>query len=182
MPIFVGMADVIEPAATGRAACRGCREKIAKGDLRFGERAPSSFGEGEQTSWFHIACAAERRPGKLAPALEEYAGEIPGRADIERIVANGVSNPSLAEVSRVERSPTGRATCQECHEKIAKDELRVAIEKEADGAMTTTSFIHLRCAPTNLGDEGLIEKLHRVARGLSEGDLAELDHTVHSAA
>src|SRR5688572_25663976 len=110
MPIFTGMADVIEAAATGRAACRGCREKIAKGELRFGERAPSSFGEGEQTSWFHIACAAERRPNKLAPALEQYAGEVPGRAEIEAIVANGVSNPNLAEVARVERSPTGRAT------------------------------------------------------------------------
>jgi len=182
MPIFVGMADVIEPAATGRAACRGCREKIGKGELRFGERAPSSFGEGEQTSWFHIGCAAERRPGKLAPALAEYEGEVPGRAELEAIVADGVENPSLAEVARVERSPTGRATCQECHEKIGKDELRIAIEKEAEGTMATTSFIHLRCARTSLGEQGLVEKLHRVAKDFSAGDLAELDHTVNSAA
>jgi hypothetical protein len=176
------MADVIEPAATGRAACRGCREKILKGELRFGERAPSAFGEGEQTLWFHVACAAERRPHKLADALREYPGEIPDRAALESVVTDGLSNPKLAEVARVERSPTGRATCQECHEKIGKDELRVAIEKDVEGMPPTTSFLHARCARKNLGDVGLENKLRRLAKNLSEGDLAKLQSSLNSAA
>lgn len=175
------MADVIEPASTGRAACRGCREKIAKGELRFGERVPSAFGEGEQTLWFHLPCAAERRPGKLAEALASYDGEVADRETLERIAAEGVANPKLAEVVRVERSPTGRATCQQCHEKIAKDELRVAIEKDVEGMMPTTSFVHLRCARTNLGETGLAEKLHRVSKALAPGDLEELDRTLSAA-
>jgi len=176
------MTDLIEPASTGRAACRGCRAKIEKGELRFGERVPSSFGEGEQTLWFHVACAAERRPAKLAEAFRDYAGEVPDRAALEAIVADGVSNPKLAEVARVERAPTGRATCQECHEKIAKDELRVAVEKEVEGMPPTTSFIHLRCARSNLGEQGLAGKLERVGRDLSAGDLNELRQTLSSAA
>jgi hypothetical protein len=45
---------VIEPASSGRAKCRGCDRPIAKGELRFGERQPNAFGEGEMTLWFHL--------------------------------------------------------------------------------------------------------------------------------
>src|SRR5690349_1386278 len=123
------MPDIIEEASTGRASCRACREKIGKGELRFGERAPSAYGEGEQTSWFHLGCAAERRPEKLLGALQDFTAEVPNRAELEAIATDGAQNPKLASVVRVEHSPTGRATCQECHEKIAKDELRVGVER-----------------------------------------------------
>ena len=41
------MAHVIEHASSGRAKCRSCDQPIAKGELRFGERQPNAFGEGE---------------------------------------------------------------------------------------------------------------------------------------
>ena len=46
------MPHVFEPAPTGRAKCRGCGRPIAQGDLRFGERIPNPFAEGETTLWF----------------------------------------------------------------------------------------------------------------------------------
>ena len=52
------MPHVFEPAPTGRAKCRGCGRAIAKGELRFGERLPNPFAEGEMTLWFHPLCAA----------------------------------------------------------------------------------------------------------------------------
>lgn len=64
------MSSVIEPAKTGRAACRGCRKRIAAGELRLGEGAPSSFGEGESMLWFHLPCAAYKRPEALLAALD----------------------------------------------------------------------------------------------------------------
>ena len=33
--------------------CRGCGRPIARGELRFGERLPNAFAEGEMTVWFH---------------------------------------------------------------------------------------------------------------------------------
>ena len=60
------MTHVIEPASTGRAKCRGCGEKIARGKLRFGERGPNPFGDGDATYWFHPTCAACRRPEILS--------------------------------------------------------------------------------------------------------------------
>jgi len=69
------MTHVIEPAKTGRAKCRGCDRPIAKDELRFGERVANAFGDGETTLWFHLQCAAYKRPEPFLEALE-------GRADI----------------------------------------------------------------------------------------------------
>src|SRR5690606_17795264 len=64
------MAHVLEHATTGRATCRGCGNKILKDELRFGEKQPNAFGDGEMTLWFHLTCAAYKRP---EPFLEMLA-------------------------------------------------------------------------------------------------------------
>ena len=56
------MGHVLEPAASGRAKCRACQRPIAQGELRFGERLPNPYAEGEMTLWFHPACAGFQRP------------------------------------------------------------------------------------------------------------------------
>src|SRR5215208_5420735 len=98
--------DVIEAAPTGRAKCRACGQNIEKAALRFGERVPNAFGEGEATHWFHLPCAAEQRPEKLGVALDAFDGELPDRGLYERIVENGRQNPKLFTVRRAERSPS----------------------------------------------------------------------------
>ena len=65
---------MIEPASSGRAKCRSCDQPIAKGELRFGERQPNAFGEGEMTLWFHLPCAAYSRP---EPFLEAQGAAPP---------------------------------------------------------------------------------------------------------
>src|SRR5690606_16278598 len=63
------MTHSIEPAKTGRATCRGCNRPIAKDELRFGERVTNVFGDGETTLWFHLRCAAFKRPETFLEAL-----------------------------------------------------------------------------------------------------------------
>jgi len=41
------MPDVLQPAPTGRAKCRGCAKPMTKGELRFGESVANPFAEGE---------------------------------------------------------------------------------------------------------------------------------------
>ena len=36
-----------EVAPSGRSKCRGCGDAIARGEVRFGERLPNPFGEGD---------------------------------------------------------------------------------------------------------------------------------------
>ena len=76
------MPHTIEPAASARAKCRGCGEKIAAGDLRFGESLPNPFAEGETHHWYHLECGAMKRPEPFLEALAAHAEPI---ADSERL-------------------------------------------------------------------------------------------------
>ena len=75
------MTHVVEEAKSGRAKCRGCDSPIAKGELRFGEKLPNPFADdSEMTLWFHIRCAAMRRPASFEEVLQhELLGDTTGR-------------------------------------------------------------------------------------------------------
>ena len=80
---WAGMAHVFEPAASGRSKCRACGQALRRGELRFGERLPNLFGEGDMTLWFHPRCAAYKRPQPFLQALDATALAIPERAALE---------------------------------------------------------------------------------------------------
>ncbi len=116
-----------------------------------------------------------KRPQKLEPALQSFPADVPDRARLEAIVREGIDNPKLWAILRAERAASGRATCQECHEKIAKDELRIAFEREAEATgMAASSFVHAKCAPAHFGPAGLLAKLERTTSELDATDFAEL--------
>ena len=72
-----------EHATSGRAKCRGCGQAIARGELRFGEKLPNPFAEGEMTHWFHPMCAAYKRPEAMLKGLEANA-QAPEREALDR--------------------------------------------------------------------------------------------------
>ncbi|MHC5114344.1 MAG: PARP-type zinc finger-containing protein [Planctomycetota bacterium] len=176
------MPDVIEPARSGRAKCRGCREKIEKDAMRFGEEVPNPYADEDDATavhWFHLRCAAERRPEKVAAALASHDGEVPDRAELVAIAEAGMANPELSRVVRAERAPSGRARCRGCRELIEKDALRVVMRPEEDVDPMAPNFsLHVKCAAEKLGDTGLLDKLRRVSEQLGKDDLAELERAL----
>ncbi|GBP14778.1 DNA ligase 3 [Eumeta japonica] len=47
----------VDRAKTGRAACKGCKDKCAAGELRIAKLVPSPYGDGEHMkSWYHVDC------------------------------------------------------------------------------------------------------------------------------
>jgi hypothetical protein len=166
--------DVIEAARTGRAKCRRCGAPLPKGEPRFGEEVENTFGEGKALHWFHLMCAAEKRPDKFLVALEASDAAVADRDTLASIARAGVDNPNLTQVRRTERAKTGRSRCQVCREIIEKGALRVAIEREDELAMASVSFVHAWCAPGRLGLEGLLDKLRRTSPQLGIDDLDEL--------
>ncbi|MCY3410092.1 MAG: hypothetical protein INQ03_00515 [Candidatus Heimdallarchaeota archaeon] len=64
------MPDVIEESKSARAACRICKDKIAKGVPRFGKESVFRKGDDEFTSfqWHHIECAIKKFPKELTHA------------------------------------------------------------------------------------------------------------------
>ena len=170
------MAETIEAAKTGRARCRGCRQAIEKGSLRFGEEQPSAFAEGMQWVWYHLPCAAKHKPVQVRSALVAFGGEVPGRAEIEGLLAEADTVASVFPYA--ERAATARSKCLHCREPIEKGRLRVATQRAVEyGGMgrTGAGYLHPRCAGAFLEAADLAADLRRNSRGLGEADLAELE-------
>lgn len=184
------MANVIEEAKSGRAACRTCKKPIAKGELRFGEEAPNAFGDQPSMRWHHLACAAAKLPAELETALKNY-GDVPDRAELDKIMADAIAkgHAKPGGMPYADKAPTGRARCMQCQQPIAKDALRVAVEREIEvGATVTQSagYLHPACAGAYTdakgGDRGeLVEGIRSNSR-LAEGDLEAVVHQIETGA
>lgn len=172
------MPHRFEPASSARAKCRGCGEKIAAGVVRFGEALPNPFAEGEMVHWFHLDCAAFKRP---EPFLEGLAlGEPPAEAERLRGEAErGVAHRRLPRINGIERATSGRAQCRHCREAIARDTWRIPLVFWEDGRFEPGGFVHLRCAATyfetNDVANDVLPRLRRFAKAVSEEGWREVE-------
>lgn len=167
------MAHVFQPATTARSKCRGCAERIAAGALRFGETVPNAFAEGDTTHWFHLDCAAYKRP---APFLETLGAAEPIE-DSDRLKAEaqlGLAHERVRRVSGAERDPSGRAQCRHCKTAIAKGAWRISLVFYEDERFNPAGFIHPACAAAYLETTDILPRLKRFAPGLTEDDWSQI--------
>ena len=171
------MPDTIEPAPTARAKCRGCGRTIEKGALRYGEADANPFGEGETFRWFHLDCAALRRPEKFGPALEQ-ATDVPDRDTLLAFVKSGLDHPRLVRLAGSGRAPSGRAHCRHCRELIEKGELRIALEIWEDGRFTPMGFLHARCGSGYFETRDFFERLQHLTPDFDPADTAQWESEI----
>jgi hypothetical protein len=167
------VAHVIEPASSGRARCRSCDQPIAKGELRFGERQPNAFGEGEMTLWFHLPCAAYSRP---EPFLETQPA-APDPAELEPLAAAarfGIEHRRVPRLHGAERAASGRAHCRSCREPIGKGEWRLPLVFFEDYRFSPGGYIHPRCARAYFETVDLVDRIRHFSPKLSEEEIAEI--------
>lgn len=180
---FLAMANHLEEAKSGRASCRTCKKTIAKGELRLGIEAANAFGDTPAMQWHHVTCAAGRLPAELKEALASYGGAVPDRDALDKVMAEAYAkgNAKPGGFPYVDRAPTGRAKCMQCGEPIAKDSLRVAIEREIEvggSVQRGAGYLHTACVAANLETRGgskeeVIGGLKTNSR-LPEAELAEV--------
>ncbi len=168
------MPHVIEPAASGRAKCRGCGAPIAGGELRFGERLPNPFADGETTLWFHLECAALKRPEPFLEALTTRTSPIDDAERLEGEARLGIAHRRLPRVDGAERAPSGRARCRSCREVIAKGAWRISLVFFEEGRFAPSGYVHARCSRAYFETTDVLPRLRRFAPALSEDDLREL--------
>lgn len=171
------MPHRIEPSPSGRARCRACRSGIAKSDLRFAESVPNPVADGETSHFYHLACAAERRPGPFAELLasdarEQLVASIERLATLEAAAGTARAHHRLERLGAIERAKTGRAKCRQCRQVIEKQGLRIALQPIEDGMMQAWGFLHLGCVAGYVGTHPDPERLTRYS-ALSDEDLAE---------
>lgn len=174
------MPHVIEYAASGRAKCRGCDAKIAKSELRFGERQPNPFGEGEATLWFHVPCAAYKRPEPFLEVLgiegwEDVADDDVAIArELKPAAEFGVEHRRVPRIDQVARAPTGRARCRSCREAIDKDSWRIGLVFFEDYRFQPSGFIHAGCAGDYFGTTDVLDRILHFNPSLTPQELDEI--------
>lgn len=168
------MGHVIEPASSGRAKCRACEQKIAKGELRVGERLPNPYAEGEMTLWFHPLCAAFKRPETFLEALEGSDALLENSESLGTQARLGIEHRRVPRINGAQRSPTGRARCRSCKELIPKDTWRIPLVFFEAGRFEPSGFVHADCAREYFGTLELLARVRHFSPNLNEDDLSSL--------
>lgn len=164
---------MLVPAVSGRSRCRGCARPLERGELRFGERLPNLYGEGESTLWFHPACAAYKRPQSFLEVLASEA-DVPDRPALERAANQGVAHRRLARIDGAERAPSGRASCRSCREPIERDSWRIRLVFFEAGRFSPGGYVHLACRLPYFGIDDILDRLLHFSRELSVDEREEL--------
>lgn len=155
------MPHIFEVAPTGRAKCRGCGRAIERGELRFGERLPNAYGEGEMTLWFHPRCAAFKRPEPVLEALPEAPESLDDREELERSAQATLAHRRLVRVDGAERAKSGQAKCRSCGERIERNDWRIRLTFYEEGRFSPGGFVHMKCHRAYFeGNEVLDRTLH----------------------
>jgi hypothetical protein len=169
-----GVSHLFESAPSGRSKCRGCGEAIQRGELRFGERLPNPFAEGEMTVWFHPLCSAYKRPEPLLQALVETPVDVPDRESLERAARASLAHRRLPRIDGAERSPSAQAKCRSCREPIARGSWRIRLVFYEEGRFVPGGFVHLDCRKAYFETDDVLDRVLHFSRDLSVDEREEL--------
>jgi hypothetical protein len=176
------MSHVIEPAASGRAKCRGCGRKIGKGELRLGERQPNPYAdEGDMTLWFHLLCGAYKRPEPLLEALASTTEAVERVEWLKSEAGRGIEHRRLPRIDGAQRAPTGRASCRSCRERIDKAAWRIPLVFYDQGRFEPSGFIHVECAADYFGTGEVLDRLVHFSPDASPDDRAALERALRGS-
>jgi len=174
------MPHVFEAAPTGRAKCRGCGQLIERGEIRFGERFPNPYGEGEATLWFHPRCAAFKRPEPLLEALSE-APEMADREEWERVSRASLTHPRVSRIDGAERAPSGQAKCRHCRNAIERGTWRIRLVLFEEGRFLPGGFVHMACHRGYFEDHDVLEAMFHFSPKLDEAARQDLEEAYRAA-
>ena len=175
------MPHVFEVAPTGRAKCRGCGRAIEKGVLRFGERLPNPFGEGEMTLWFHPRCAAYKRPDALLEGLRDSAETPPDGDSLEDAANTALAHRRLVRVDGAERATSGQAKCRHCRERIERGAWRIRLAFFEEGRFSPGGFVHIACHPAYFEGHDVLEPLLHFSPNLEANEREDLTRAYGAA-
>jgi hypothetical protein len=142
--------------------------------LRFGERLANLFGEGEMTLWFHLRCAAYKRPQPFLDALDVTALPIAERTALERIAREGAAHRRLPRIDAADRAPSGQARCRHCRDPIERASWRIRVVFYEEGRFFPGGFVHLACRQPYFEIRDVLERLLDLSPGLSTEERADL--------
>jgi hypothetical protein len=143
--------------------------------LRFGERLPNAFGQGEMTLWFHPTCAAYKRPEPLVEALGETPENVPDRDALERAARSSLAHRRIQRIDGAERSPSGQARCRSCRETIVRGSWRIRLVfYEEGGRFSPGGYVHLTCRKAYFDSNEVLDQILHFSPDLTDAEREEL--------
>ena len=167
-------SSLFELAPSGRSKCRGCGRVLSRGELRFGERLPNAYGEGEMTLWFHPLCAAYKRPEPLVQALNETTENVADREALERAAADTLAHRRIRRVDGAERAPSGKASCRSCRQPVQRGSWRIRLMFYEEGRFSPGGFVHIDCRKAYFETDDLLDRLIWFSSALTDEEREEL--------
>ncbi|KAJ0180031.1 hypothetical protein K1T71_004622 [Dendrolimus kikuchii] len=110
-----------EYAKTGRASCKGCKQKIDQGSLRIAIMVQSAFFDGKQPNWHHMQCFFKKQHPASSNDIDNFNKLT---FDDQKKIKEEIASSALKDF-KIEYSKSSRATCRHCEIKICKDEVRI---------------------------------------------------------
>lgn len=132
------------------------------------------------TLWFHLPCAAYKRPEPLLELLDADASDIPADGTLAaralRPAAEfGIAHRRVPRIDKVDRAPTGRARCRHCRDLIDKDSWRIGLVFFEEYRFQPSGFIHTACAAEYLGTTDVLERVRHFNPTLSAAELESIE-------
>jgi hypothetical protein len=167
-----------EPASSGRARCRGCGRAIERGEIRFGERLPNPFAEGEMTVWFHPLCAAYKRPEPVLETLALPDMQVSDRDVLERAARGSLAHRRRQRIDGAAKAPSAQAKCRHCREPIARGTWRIRLVFYQDGRFAPGGFVHLDCREPYFETGDIREQVLHFSPDLGDDERAALERAL----
>ncbi|XP_059660381.1 poly [ADP-ribose] polymerase 1 [Cornus florida] len=138
-----------EYAKSARSSCKTCKEKIDKEIFRLGKMVQSTQFDGIMPMWNHADCILKK--SKQIKSLDDVEGIESLRWEDQQKIrkymeGGGQQNTPAPDAMEcgVEVSPTPRATCRHCNQKIMKGEVRISTKPE-NKAARGLAWHHANC-------------------------------------
>ena len=126
------------------------------------------------TLWFHLQCAAYKRPEPLLQALAAATVDVPQREELQQVARHTLEHRRLPRIDGAQRAPTGQAKCRHCHEPIERGTWRIRLVFFQDGRFDPGGFLHLRCREAYFERNDIGTQLLHFSPDLNESERGEL--------
>lgn len=132
------------------------------------------------THWFHLDCAAYKRPEPFLETLLAIAEPLEVAGRLESEARRGIAHRRLPRVHGAERAPSGRAECRSCRETIEKGAWRIPLLYYEEGRFTPAGFVHARCARAYFETTDIVGRVKRFSPKLGDADLEDFRSELES--
>ena len=128
------------------------------------------------THWFHLKCAALKRPDPFLETTSDAGhGVESGELDeLRKAAKGGLEHRRVPRIDAAKRSPSGRARCRHCREMIEKAAWRISLVFYEEGMFNPAGFIHLACGGKYFETTDILDRISHFSPDLSTDDLQEI--------